>query len=131
MTSENKRLTHCIKSRNFTLFPGVEILWKDTVFAWFRAIRPKLCRNCVFPQNFHTIKLDEITGFFAVAATVLRILTVSKDKLNLVLKRVTVLISSKTFFVYTAPAKRLKNQVRRMPLLNKSENPESLKKQPQ
>ena len=26
----------------------------------------KLCGNCAFPQNFHTWKLDEITGFFVV-----------------------------------------------------------------
>ena len=28
--------------------------------------RPKLCGNCVFPQNFHTKKLGEITVFYAV-----------------------------------------------------------------
>ena len=28
------------------------------------AIRPKLCGNCAFPQNFHTRKLSEITVFF-------------------------------------------------------------------
>ena len=27
------------------------------------AFRPKLCGNCAFPQNFHTRKLGEITGF--------------------------------------------------------------------
>ena len=27
---------------------------------------PKLCRNCAFPQNFHTRKLGEITVFFTV-----------------------------------------------------------------
>ena len=54
------------KYRNFTLFPGVEISWKHTVSAEFRAIRPKLCRNSAFPQNFHTRKLGEITGFFGV-----------------------------------------------------------------
>ena len=26
-----------------------------------QAIRPKLCGNCAFPQNFHTRKLGEIT----------------------------------------------------------------------
>ena len=30
-------------------------------------IRPKLCGNCVFPKNFHTKKLGEITGLFAVS----------------------------------------------------------------
>ena len=44
----------------------MEILWKDTVSSQFRAIRPKLCGNCVFPQNFHTMKLGEITVFYAV-----------------------------------------------------------------
>ena len=37
---------------------------------WLRhsqnAIRPKLCGNCAFPQNFHTRKSGEITVFFAV-----------------------------------------------------------------
>ena len=28
--------------------------------------RPKLCGNCAFPQNFHTMKLGEITVFYAV-----------------------------------------------------------------
>ena len=31
-----------------------------------KAIRPKLCGNCAFPQNFHTRKLGEIAVFFAV-----------------------------------------------------------------
>ena len=34
--------------------------------AHFWAIRLKLCQNCAFPHNFHTIKLDEITVFYAV-----------------------------------------------------------------
>ena len=29
-------------------------------------LRPKLCGNCAFPQNFNTKKLGEITVFFAV-----------------------------------------------------------------
>ena len=41
---------HCVINRNFILFPGVEILWKSTVSAVFRLNRPKLCRNCAFPQ---------------------------------------------------------------------------------
>ena len=45
---------------NFTKFPGMETLWKNTVSAKFRANCPKLCRNCAFPQNFHTKKLGEI-----------------------------------------------------------------------
>ena len=44
----------------------MEILWKGTVSAQFRANPPKLCGNCAFPQNFHTRKLGEITPFFAV-----------------------------------------------------------------
>ena len=44
----------------------VEILWKATVSAKFRANHSKLCGNYVFPQNFHTRKLGEITVFFAV-----------------------------------------------------------------
>ena len=30
------------------------------------AIRPILCGNCAFPQNFHTRKLGEITVFYTV-----------------------------------------------------------------
>ena len=44
----------------------METLWKDTVSAYFRGIRTKLCGNCAFPRNFHTRKLGEITIFFAV-----------------------------------------------------------------
>ena len=29
--------------------------------------RPKLCRNCAFPENFHTSKLGEISVFYAVS----------------------------------------------------------------
>ena len=32
---------------------------------------PKLCGNCVFPQNFHTRKLGEIMVFFAVRGYVI------------------------------------------------------------
>ena len=32
----------------------------------FWAIRPKLCKNCAFPQNSQTKKLVEITVFFTV-----------------------------------------------------------------
>ena len=49
----------------------MEILWKDTVSALFQAIRLKLCRNCAFPQNFHTRKLGEITVFLSVFAKAL------------------------------------------------------------
>ena len=60
----NKR--HCIKYRNFNKFPGVEILWKGIVSAEFRANRPKLYGNCVFPQNLYNRKLGKITVFYAV-----------------------------------------------------------------
>ena len=53
-------ITHCVKYRNFTLFPGVESLWKDI------AVHPKLCGNYAFPQNFHTRKLGEILVFYTV-----------------------------------------------------------------
>ena len=36
--------------------------------AQFRVNRPKLCKNCAFPQNFHTRKLDDITVLYAVKA---------------------------------------------------------------
>ena len=32
-------------------------------------IRPKLCGNCAFPQNFHTRKLGETTAFHKVFAS--------------------------------------------------------------
>ena len=47
----------------------VEILWKGTVSSEFRAIRPKLCGNCAFPQNFHTRKLSEFSVFYAVSVS--------------------------------------------------------------
>ena len=43
----------------------MEILQKGTVSAEFRANCLKLCANFVFPQNFHTPKLGEITVFYA------------------------------------------------------------------
>ena len=52
---------YCKKYRNITQFPGVDILWKGTVFTQFWALW-KLCFS-----NFHTRKLGEITvAFFAV-----------------------------------------------------------------
>ena len=53
--------SHCVKYRNFTQFPGVEVLRKGT------AICLKLCGNCAFPQNLHTRKLGEIGVFYAVS----------------------------------------------------------------
>ena len=41
----------------------MEFLWKGTVSAEFPSIRPKLSRNCTFPQNVHTRKLGEISIF--------------------------------------------------------------------
>ena len=41
----------------------------------FGRFRPKLCGNCVFPQNFHTRKLGEITVFFAVIEAYLALRT--------------------------------------------------------
>ena len=41
----------------------MEFSWKGTVSTEFPSIRPKLCRNCAFPQNFHTRKLGEISTF--------------------------------------------------------------------
>ena len=47
----------------------MEIFRKGTVFTEFRAINPKLCENCAFPQNFHKRKLGEITVFYAVKSS--------------------------------------------------------------
>ena len=65
---------HCIKCLSFTKFPGLEILWKITVFADFQAIRPKLWGNFIFPfpQSFHTRKLGEISVFYAVFGTAIQ-----------------------------------------------------------
>ena len=41
---------------------------KNTVFL---PNRPKLRRNCVFPQNFHTRKLEETTVFLAVKVLII------------------------------------------------------------
>ena len=35
-------------------------------FTIYMHIRPKLCGNCAFPQNFHTRELGEISVFYAV-----------------------------------------------------------------
>ena len=55
-----------VKYRNLAWFHGVEILRKGTVSAEFWTIRPKLCGNCDFRQNFHTMKLGKITVFYTV-----------------------------------------------------------------
>ena len=44
----------------------MEILWKGTVTAKFQANHLTPCKNCAFPQNFHAMKLSEITVFYAV-----------------------------------------------------------------
>ena len=46
---------HCIKHRNFTKHPAVEI---------FRADRQKVCGNWELPQNFHARKIGEILIFY-------------------------------------------------------------------
>ena len=57
----------------------MEILWKGTVSAKFRAIRSKLCGNCAFPQNFHTRKLGEIMVFYAVYINITYALLSTED----------------------------------------------------
>ena len=48
----------------------MEVFWNGTVSTQFRVIRPKLCKNCDFPQkNFHTRKLGEITVFYVASST--------------------------------------------------------------
>ena len=44
----------------------MEILWKRSVSTESPTIRPKLCGNCAFSQNFYTRKLGKITVFYAV-----------------------------------------------------------------
>ena len=36
---------------------------KGTVSSEFRAIRPKLCEKCAFPQNFRARKLGKFRNF--------------------------------------------------------------------
>ena len=57
---------YCIKYHNFTLRSSVETFWKRTASVKSLANHSKLCRNCAFPQNFHTRKLGEILVFYAV-----------------------------------------------------------------
>ena len=52
----------------------MEILWKGTVSAGFRAIRPKLYGHCAFPQNVHTRKVGEIITFCAAIASRLNVI---------------------------------------------------------
>ena len=52
-----------IENRNSTCRPGVQILWKRTVSAEFRANHSILCRNYAFLKNFSAIKFCEISVF--------------------------------------------------------------------
>ena len=45
------RTYYCVKYRNFTQFPDVEILWKHIVSAEFRANCLTLCGNFAFPHQ--------------------------------------------------------------------------------
>ena len=70
------RVRHCRclhtslgKIPKFTLFPGVDILWKGKVSIGFWAIRPKLYGNCAFPQNFHTRKFGGISVSYTLEVT--------------------------------------------------------------
>ena len=40
-------------------------------FCMVSEVRSKLCKNCAFPQNFHTRKLGGITVFYAVGSLAL------------------------------------------------------------
>ena len=59
--------TVCVKYRILSNFLVCKFLWKGTVSVEFWEIRPKLCGNCVFPQNFHTRNFGEISVFYAVS----------------------------------------------------------------
>ena len=48
-----------------------------TVSAKYRANRPRFCRNCAFPQNFRTRKLDKISVFYAVLFMSLQLVLVN------------------------------------------------------
>ena len=50
---------------------------KNAVSAKYRANRPRFCRNCAFPQNFHNRKLDKISVFYAVLFMSLQIVLVN------------------------------------------------------
>ena len=63
---------HFSRSTQTNKFYKIRCL-KLQIFKWEN--RPKLCENCVFPQNFHTRKLVEITAFFAVLNKVIHQIT--------------------------------------------------------
>ena len=52
-----KYMHYCV---NTEISFGLEILSKRAVSAEFRAIGPKLCKNCALSQNFYTRKLVEV-----------------------------------------------------------------------
>ena len=52
-------------AKNTVISPNF-LVWKFCGKAQFPNSFGKLCRNCAFPQNFHTRKLGEITVFSAV-----------------------------------------------------------------
>ena len=60
--------SRCTKYQNVNYFSGVEVSRKCTISSEFRATRPKLYRNCVLTQNFHTKKLGELSAFCAVSS---------------------------------------------------------------
>ena len=47
-------------------YPGMQILWKGTISADFRAIRLKLYGRYAFLQDFHTRNLCEISVFYVM-----------------------------------------------------------------
>ena len=61
-----------ITAKNIVISPNF-LVWKFCGKAQFRhsfgfrVNRPKLCRNCAFPQNFRLRKLGQITVFFTVS----------------------------------------------------------------
>ena len=63
---KHELVTNEMELANFTLFPGVKILWECTISEEFPGIHPKLRENFVFLQNFYTRKLDEITICYVV-----------------------------------------------------------------
>ena len=54
-----------LKQSNFSI-KTLHKLPKFHLISWRGAIRPKLCGNWAFAQNFYTRKLGEITLFYAV-----------------------------------------------------------------
>ena len=59
---------------------------KNTVILLDFLVRPKLCVNCAFPQNFHNRKLGEITVFFAVFDSSNSFIIKVKDVLQEIIK---------------------------------------------